>query len=553
MVDRAIPIPVPLRGLNTVEPDLPIDAMYARELTNFIIVNGRLRQRPSMGSYKTPAGKTNYTHRPVWWQGNSLILRNSSGEIYNYSTDTITGNVGGSTANIRYAHVVKHSSLELLMGVREPRVNTAPAFTAWTFTTIGITASDIVTATSHKGRLYVAAGTVIEYSNVAAITGTMAGSFNVAEFTNNEPIERLFTFNTQPNQSSDENVFVIITANNILVYAGDFPASQTWNLLVKFPLGTIRELVAEIDGDVFIANENVAFYLSQLLQEGISSINSNPLNAAIKNLWETQLWRFIPNSDGEGSHVWWHKDLDLILCTCSASSLDPYFNQFNLQVTFVFHRKYRAWSLWNGQPFYWPIIEENSNYTGRQSTLSLMVLKKDDFDITFGIQREPQKIECSWKTPFLNPFRGQLQQLSGARIRYRYKRVLRTTGGDFPKTTSIIDKLRSIFDYSDYLLECSFRGVVNVWPFYQQETSSQPIINPENYAELSISVPANTSGNYNIFTGLNGIGEGAGLNVIQKNDVDDPSPSNTSYLETSTTEFEIYGATIYAKDGGVIF
>jgi hypothetical protein len=550
MVDRAIPIPVPLRGLNTVEPDLPIDAMYARELTNFIIVNGRLRQRPSVRTLHTLGDND----EPCWWDNDYTILKNATGDIVRLSDNAVTGNVGGNTTFVGAPKVIKHSSLSLLIGVLQPRSPSGAAFTAWGFTTIGITASDIQAAVSHKGRLYVAAGTVIEYSNVAAVTGTMAGSFNVAEFTNNEPIEYLYSFNTQTGQANDENIFIIITLNRILIYAGDFPASQTWNLIASFAIGSTKNLIKEIEGDLYIATPSLFFQLSTLLQQGISSIISEPLNKPIKNVWSEQTWNW-PVAVPETSHVWHHAGLNIIVCSCFQTTLQPYFEYFNEQVSFVYHRQYGGWTIWAGSPFFSPVINLGGVYTAANYRKLIGQLATDDFDfaLTGGV-----KIEMSWKTPFINPFRGQLQQVLGVRPRWRYKRSVVTTNPDAPpatittdNTTAPIEVVRSVFDYTDYVVRSNGSPIRNVWPFYQQGTASVAVINPENYAELSISQPANISGNYAPFAGLNGIGEGAGLHIVKKNDVDDPN--NANYRQTSTTEFEIYGATIYAKDGGVIF
>jgi hypothetical protein len=544
MVDRAIPIPVPLRGLNTVQPDLPIDAMYARELTNLLIVNGRLRQRPSIKTWHKfdPLGL-----QPVWWDSNYAILKTVNGDIIRLSDNFVTGNIGSGTLTSGAPIVIQHASIELLIGIAQPRSPTGAAFTAWSFTTIGITAANIVAAVSHKGRLYVSAGTVIEYSNVAAVSGTMAGSFNVAEFTNNEPIEYLYSFNTQPGQANDENILVIITANKTLIYAGDFPASQTWNLIASFSIGTTRNLIREVEGDLFMATPSLAFYLADLLQQGISSVNANPRNAAIKNIWTEQLWVWEVFSL-QSAFLWYHSELDIIVCSCFQTRLDPYFDCDNEQVSFVYHRKYDAWSIWASAPFFSPMIKIGGDYTANDYNGFIGQLAADDFDFTIA---GTYKIEMSWKTPFVNPFRGQLQQVLGARPRWRYKRTLSETGGDTDNTTAPLEVVRSVFDYTDYVVSSTGTPIKNVWPFYQQATASVAVVNPENYAELSIEQPANISGNYAPFAGLNGIGEGVGLHIVKKNDADDPNDVN--YLQTSTTEFEIYGATIYAKDGGVIF
>jgi hypothetical protein len=555
MVQKLIPIPVPLKGLNTVEPDLPIDAMYARELTNFIIVNGRLRQRPSVRTRYTLGN----TDEPCWWDsaGSRAILKNLTGDIINISTLAVTGNVGGPTVNVISPIVIKHLSLELLIGIREPRSPYPAGFTAWAFTTIGIAADTIIAACSHKGRLYVAAGSVIEYSNVAAITGTMAGSFNVAEFTNNEPVEYLYSFNTQPGQANDENIFVIITANKILIYAGDFPASQTWNLIASFSIGTTSNLVKEVEGDLYLATPTLFFELSTLLQQGITSITSQPLNNAIRNIWAEQIWDFGVSigSIAEVAHIWFHKELDIVVCSCFQTTLQPYFEYSNEQISFVYHRKYGAWTVWAGMPIFAPVIKHSNVYTAANYRKLIGQLAIDDFD--FGLTGGT-KIEMSWKTPLANPFRGQLQQVLGVRPRWRYKRRVVMTNPDSPpatittnNTTAPLEIVRSVFDNTDYVVSSNGSPIKNVWPFYQQETANVAVVNPENYAELSIEQPANISGNYAPFAGLNGIGEGVGLHIVKKNDVDDPNDAN--YLQTSTTEFEIYGATIYAKDGGVIF
>lgn len=544
MVEKLIPVPVPLKGLNTVEPDLPIDALYARELTNLLIANGRLRQRPSVKYWHEFASPTD---EACWWSSTHAIMRNATGDIVRLSDNVVTGNISGDTSGVYAPIVIKHDSLTLLIGVNEPRTPTGATFPAWSFTTIGISASNILAATSHKGRLYVAAGTIIEYSPVAAVSGPLAGSFDVAEFTNNEPVQFLYSFNTQTGQANDENILVIITENKTLIYAGDFPASQTWNLIASFSIGSTLNLIREVEGDLFIATPTLAFYLSDLLQQGISPINASPRNAAIKNLWSEQLWTFSSKAP-EISHVWYHNELDIIVCSCFQTRLEPYFEYDNEQVSFVYHRKYDAWSIWAGAPVYSPVIKISNQYTASNLRRYLGELATDDFDfgLTGGL-----KIEMSWKTPYVLPFRGQLQQVLGVRPRWRYKRTLRETGGDTDNTTAPIELVRSVFDYTDYVVSSNGTPISNVWPFYQQETASVAVVNPENYAELSISQPANTSGNYAPFAGLNGIGEGAGLHIVKKNDVDDPD--DPDYLQTSTTEFEIYGATIYTKDGGVIF
>lgn len=547
MVDKLIPIPVPLRGLNTVEPDLPIDAMYARELTNLLIVNGRLRQRPSIGIWND-FGNSSFI--PLWWDSAYAFMAGNPGTIVQISDNTVvkTFEIGDDTTNTISPLLVKHDSISLVIGIGPPREPELP-FDEWNFTTIGIVDREIVAATSHKGRLYVSAGTVIEYSNVAAVSGAMADDFDVAEFTNNEAVEYLYSFNTQPGQSNDENVLVIITENFILVYAGDFPGSQTWNLIAKFGIGSTRNLVREVEGDLFIATPSLCYYLSDLFQKGVSEVTKNPRNAAIKNLWQEQVWKFnLSVRSAQVPHLWYHDELDIVVCSCFQTRLDPYFGEYNEQVSFVYHRRYDAWSVWDGLPFYSPVIKIDGDYTAAQSNRTIAVLLKDDFDFTTGIT---QKIEMSWKTPFVQPFRGQLQQVQGVRPRWRYKRTLKETGGDTQNTTATLEVVRSIFDYTDYVVSSDGTPVSNVWPFYQQGSATEPIVNPENYAELSIDIVANTSGNYTPFAGLNGIGEGVGLHIVKKNDVDDPE--DPDYLQTSETELEIYGATIYAKDGGIIF
>ena len=194
---------MPIRGLNTVNPFVPFDSGYARELTNYLILDGRLGIRPAVKSYKY-----NAANETLGWYDATADrgIEKSTGDIITVSTNALIGSVGAQGGPYNPT-IVRHMSLELVIGINGPRLANSP-FTAWTFTPITITSASITCACSHKGRLYVASGTKLNYSNQEQITGNMYALLDYAQYLDGQEIFRMFSVTVQPGNAT-ENVFVV--------------------------------------------------------------------------------------------------------------------------------------------------------------------------------------------------------------------------------------------------------------------------------------------------------------------------------------------------------
>lgn len=537
---NAIPIPIPLRGLNTISPDLPLEAGFARELTNYSIINGRLRMRPAVEDYADGSLETPSQAMAIWFSiGISTAtsyLITSHGKVLRLSDDNVMATLTGTDLG-KIVTRVKHVSLDLIIGVGEPREVDYP-FTAWTFTTSVITAEDITSACSYKGRLYVCDSLTLEYSNVGQVTGAMYDSFSLEEFLDGQSVVRIFSSSIGSGNNSSENVFVIFgDAGKVLVYAGDYPASSTWNLIANFDMP--RPLRAsgfiEVDGDIWVSTESYAYWFSVLMGSGVQTARDNSPTVAIENLWQSQIGAFPIGNKYNRCDCVYIPNLDAICCNWNTfapanswaklTSITYFFDTVQ-GIKLLYFRKYKAWALWLAPDINYPYRLENDFYLYGVSTPTQGSFSTNaTYDIRFfnlGTQISVDDfnnnpITTSWKTPFINAFAGRVQRVIGVRPFFQ------------SAVNGFLEKLRIIYDYSDYN---------SPYGFYTQPTVTQ--INPENYADAQIDVPTQQSDNYSPFVGLSGSGGGVSLQITQQR--------KTGSADNQLNE--IYSATLYVEDGG---
>ncbi len=523
---KLVSIPIPLAGLNTVNIGLPMDSGYARELTNYSIINGRLRKRAATSAF-VEYTVTAPTIIPVWFNnqvGNQFGI-SFNGDIFNLLTGAVTGTIG---AGVYYNRGVafKHISLNLVVGIGAPRLQAGP-FAAWSFTTLGITAANIIAGCSHKGRLYVSAGGAIEYSSVGAIAGTMAGSFDVTQFMDGQSVIYMASITIQPGAGAENVLVVVGDKGKILVYQGDYPASSTWNLIGTFDmppsLGPNNMIL--LDGDLLIATTSYPFWVRDLFTGGAQTAYDNSPVLPIENLWAASYFGLANDQSLNHAHAWYNRNIDAIIFQTRASGEidDPL-------VHYVYFRKYRAWAVWNMIPMLAPIRERSDTSTSRidyfgcgDGTYKQIRQMLDEtpplysYDYDEIEEDEYYQIVTSWKTPYFEAFAGKVNKVVGVRPFYED-----TESGQFTI-------LRSIFDYSDYNAPNGFYD---------------PAINPGNYSEATIDMPANPSNQYSQYAGLTGLGGGVSFQFTQSGTIE-PASIFDSHRQ------DIYAATAYIEDGGI--
>lgn len=521
--NRRIQLPLPVKGLNTVAPfNIDINSGYARELTNYYFENGKLYIRPKSDSYVT---STAYSNRSVHWfsvSGSNIFAILENGDIRNIFAGTGATSIGGTPAY--NATRVKHVSLDLVIGCREPRLADNP-FTAWTYTTLSLVAASISAACSYKSRLYVAVGTDVEYSEVAAITGTMAGAFPFASLLDGQSILRMFSVTVSPNLTT-ENVFVVFgSAGKVLVYQGDYPNSTSWQIIGSYDMPTPISNVGfvEVDGDIFVATNKYGYWFRDLFTGGAQTAYDNSPTRPIENLWAACTWSsnvLLP----EVAHAFYDQITDSVIIQCSEqATLSNVANYENEGAYFVYSRKYKAWYLWLMTPMFTPVRyneQTSAQPIGTAYFTELKFLAKSQpVDAWFNTSAVLLiDIETSWKTPYI-------QNEAGHKANQERMFFENTSSG-------YLEKIRVIFDNSDYNAP---------FGFYTQSMVTQ--INPNNFGDSTLDISTNSSNQYTGLAGATGIGGSISIQHTLKKKLGSSSDQRQS----------IYGSILLVEDGNELF
>lgn len=528
----SIPISIPFKGLNTLNPFIDWESGYARELTNYALFNGSLLMRPGV-EVVIESQDTGAVDRTNWFDsnaGNSILY---NGDIINTATRAVTGTIGGSCQ--AKTTRINHISLDLIIGCREPRNATSP-YTAWTFTTNTITATAITSAVSHKGRLLVCDGSTIEFSPVGNITGNMSsasggGAFPISYLMEGQLVIRMFSNSLGGNEA--DSIFIIFgNRGKVLVYTGSYPGSADWQIIGNYTMPAPAGNVAftEIDGDIFVATNRYGYWFSALFSGGTQSAYNSSPTRPIENIWQLASWNTFPfPTNQESPYVTYYEPLDCIIVNCyNGYAGFPGFDILNNiafyqneSIYFVYFRKYNAWTIWMNTPFKFPIVQTGSVIQGVSDVGSVVQYNLQRvFDQYYyqnsGLRYLP--ITTSWKTPYYYPQSGKTRNVAGVQPFYR-----NTENGDF-------HLVQIIFDQSD--LNAPFG-------FYSQPTASTPIL-PAIYTDGTINLTSQSSNVYRGFCGVGGEGACFSAQFTQE-------PNGTGY--ESDLQMQIYLASISFTEG----
>lgn len=529
----SIPVSIPFKGLNTLNPFIDWESGFARELTNYTIFNGSLLMRPGV-ELVTQSQFTGVYNRTNWFDplaGNSILY---NGDIINTATRAVTGTIGGACQT--RATRVRHISLDLIIGCRQPRIPTSP-YTAWTFTTNTITATAITSACSYKGRMCVCDGSTIEFSPVGNITGNMSslpggGAFPISYLMDGQTVWRMFSVSVQNGNYADA-VFVIFgSGGKVLVYQGSYPGSADWNIIGNFNMPTPAGNVAftEVDGDIFIATNRYGYWFNDLFRgDAQTAYNSSPTRP-IENIWQLADWRSsIFTTNQESPFCVYYESLDCIIVNCyNGYAGFPGYNILeniafyqNESIYFVYFRKYQSWAIWMSTPVKYPVIPSGTSFVacsdvGSVVQYNLQRVYDQYYYQNSGLRYLP--ITTSWKTPYFYPQSGKTRNVAGVQPFYR-----NTESGNF-------QLIQLIYDQSD--LNAPFG-------FYSQPTAVTPIT-PAIVTNGNLNLAQQPSNIYRGFCGVGGEGACFSVQFTQQ-------PSGTD--EDADLQMQLYLASISFTEG----
>ena len=201
------------------------------------------------------------------------------------------------------------------------------------------------------------------------------------------------------------------------------------------------------------------------------------------------------------SHTFYEPFFDAIITQCSEKNYGNY--QFgtiaeyeNEGIYFVYFRKYQAWAVWFSTPIFAPVnIVSISGTDFAIGTGYLCELKDYVYNSSVDIYDSINSIsiETSWKTPYYIPD-GNLNRLNGTRIFFENSSAY-----------GYIEKIRSIFNYSDYN---------SLMSWYTQSMVTQ--VNPAVFSDTNVDLPQQASNQYTTIAGTGGQGGAISLQITFK-------------------------------------
>jgi len=541
---RTIPIPLPMRGLNTVDVFRDPSEGWARELTNYSILNGRIYMRPAVRVHAFRNGLS-LSRQTLWFDvssvsGNQDIVA-EDGNWYRLTTGVGTGLAGVSTPNSNCT-AFKHISLSIFCGVGVPRNTTSP-FAAAAITPGTITAANIICGCSHRGRLYYCDGSKLDFSNVGATAGANPGAnnYDLTPYMDGQTAIRIFSVTAAPNVNTENMLVVFGNRGKVLIYSGTDPGSPTWALIANYSMPTPVSNVGfvEIDGDIWVSTKRYAYWFRDLFQGGAQTAWENSPSRPIENIWQGGNWASTTTL-AEVSHSFYEPTLDAVITQTSDATTNFEWNKLasyqNEGACYVYFRKTKGWAFWMTTPFFWPVQSDGGTPETIYGAAYRAQITKLEHDYQLDEYNSDNtttntiKICTSWKTPYFNPFDGNIQVVQGLRAFYENT------------WNNSLFKVRAIYDMSDYNAPLGF---------YTQPTASSDIP-PGLYFESTKSGQSgpgsyhgydNSWSQYNYNLGLGGQGGGVSFQISQTVESNSGSSSRQS----------IYGVTAYVGDGGQEF
>jgi hypothetical protein len=193
----------------------------------------------------------------------------------------------------------------------------------------------------------------------------------------------------------------------------------------------------EIDGDIMVATPEYCYWFRDLLNSGAIAAYENRPSKQIQNLWQSLDWE-TTIADYRSTHIFYIKNLlnsddenitniDAIVFQSAYGAgpgevLGSMANYENYSVYLAYMRQTKCWALWLMTHFYSPVRQgadpntiEALGSVGDIKTLMIGNLV-DEYFSSGSSSVVDIDIECNWKTPFIQPFKGVEIAVKGVRL-----------------------------------------------------------------------------------------------------------------------------------------
>jgi hypothetical protein len=275
-VNQSTFLPIPARGVDFRVPIVNMPSEYSPWMFNFRISSGVAKVRPPHTQEIIGVDGSDWCGVIVSGSKVIAVQAGANGTVDNSSVP-VTNNTPADVIPESFDYTEFRD--RIFVGANGDTYEVDKTTLAWTsrFTHVDTATLERRPVTSYRERLYMAAGKILHYGGIGAITG----AWTTVGFTNliNGEICALSPFSISAAFSPQTLFVVATTAGEILLFSGAYPGDPDWALVNRIKIEVENDLrkgpiqLVSIPNDVLVNVRTSAFVYSlrELVSTGIAS------------------------------------------------------------------------------------------------------------------------------------------------------------------------------------------------------------------------------------------------------------------------------------------
>lgn len=255
----SVSLPPPVGGWNARDPLESMQPQDAIRLINVFPDTRAVKLRKGYESHATGMGsaaiETLAEH--ITAAGTKTLVAATGGKIYDATSAGAATQKGTGFSEDQWQTQMFRHTMIFVNGTDTPQQYDGTTLSTATYTGTGLTATDLISVTAYRNRLYFAEKDTasIWYGGTNNITGALT-EFDLSSLLNGHVVAITpWTFTT--GSGVDEHLVILSSAGEGLVYSGPDPSDSAWSLVGRFvipePLG--RRCIVQLGTETIVITE----------------------------------------------------------------------------------------------------------------------------------------------------------------------------------------------------------------------------------------------------------------------------------------------------------
>lgn len=263
------------------------DVTYADYKTGISYAVGeKVRGVTSNHIYECTTAITTSTTEPT---GTGIGTENDDTGVWTWEKAALVHTVGAATTGTP-GLPIKYRGRVGFLGPNNP-TNTSAVWDGTSWAALGFTYTgtviSAVCATNYRGRVYLFKDRYLYYSDLTGVTGACDRMDMSLVLDTSESIVWCGTLVDSTNKPTESMLAFGTTDGEVLVYAGDNPAATNWEIVGRLKLPPVLNYqgMLEIQGDIWIATATGIISLRRALTVGQEKLEDASVSSAIDPYW----------------------------------------------------------------------------------------------------------------------------------------------------------------------------------------------------------------------------------------------------------------------------